>query len=147
MCLRDLIEYFTCNSACSQREPWNECDAVGVAEIHDKVPFSIGKAISILYGDDWNDLARPFDVLPCNVRQSDEANLPLASELSQSFHRSIEIHYRIRRVQLIHIDPIQTQSFEAAFYRFAKMSRSCVMGPLIRPRTIPSALGCNDQSF
>ena len=46
---------------------------------------------------------------------------------------------------MINIDAIQSQSLEAALYRLPQMIRTGVMGPLIRPWTIPATFGRDNQ--
>ena len=48
-------------------------------------------------------------------------------------------------MQLVDVDPVETQSLQAAFHRLAQMRGAGIMGPLVRPRAIPSSLGRNDK--
>src|SRR5580692_8819662 len=72
-------------------------------------------------------------------------NLSFFLQLSQSLDRRLERHDGIGRVQLINLDAIQAQPLETAFNRVAKMRGTCVVRPLIRSRTIPSALGGDNK--
>src|SRR6266436_5242383 len=146
MCLRDSVQHVAGNFACPQWEPRNKSNSVAFTIIHDVIPFAISKAIAILNGDDRDNSARSLDVLLCNVRQRDQANLAFVSNLSQSFHRRLERDDGIRYVQLIHVDAVQTQSLEASLNRLAKVRRSCIVRPLIRARTVPSSLSGNDKA-
>src|SRR5580658_9736896 len=108
MRLCDFVEHLASNPACSQRKPGNKGDSVALAIIHDIVPFTIGKAVTVLNGDDGNNSARSLDVLPGNVRQSDQSNLPFVSQFRQSFNGGLKWDDRIGSVQLINIDAIQS---------------------------------------
>ena len=61
--LRDAAEHFSSNFARSQWKSGNECNSIALTIIHDIVPFPVGKAIAVLYGDDWENLPRSLDVL------------------------------------------------------------------------------------
>jgi hypothetical protein len=86
-------------------------------------------------------------MLSRNVRQTNQANLPLVSQLGQNFNRGVKGYDRIRDMQLINVDAILSQSLEAAFNGFPQVCRSRVMGPFIWPWTIPAALSRNHQSL
>src|SRR5215475_3305184 len=101
MCSRDLTEDITGDLARCERKPRNEHNSVAFTIIHDVVPFAIGKTVSVLDRDDGNNLAPTLDMLPRNVRQSNEANFSLVSQLGQSFQRGVKGHERIRNMQLI----------------------------------------------
>src|SRR5262245_44041394 len=48
-------------------------------------------------------------------------------------------------MQLINVDAVQPQSFEAALYRLPQMLRTGIVRPLIRPWTIPATFGRDHQ--
>src|SRR5689334_6425898 len=50
-------------------------------------------------------------------------------------------------MELINVDAIHSQSFEAAFHRLTQMRRSRVMRPLTWAGTIPAALGRDHKSL
>src|SRR5260370_14812666 len=146
MCLRDPVQHVAGNFACPQWEPGNKGNSIGLTIIHHVIPFTVRKAIAILNGDDRDNSARSLDVLLCNVRQRDQANLAFVSNLSQSFHRRLERDDGIRYVQLIHVDAVQTQSLEASLNRLAKVRRSCIVRPLARAGAVPATLGRNHEA-
>src|SRR5947199_4535792 len=137
---------FAHNFAGSEWEPVNIGEPVPLAIVDDIVPFTVGKAIAILHRGDRNNSASALDMFLSNVRQCDEPNLPLVSQLSQGFHRSIEGHDRIGNVQLINIDAVQSQSLEAALDGFSKVRGSCIVGPLIGTGAIPAPFGSDHQT-
>src|SRR2546421_8391628 len=104
--LRDAAKNFSSNFACSQREPRNKSNSIALTIVHNVAPFAVRKAIAVLHGDDWNNSTCPLDVLLRNVRQRDQANLPFASQLSQSFHGCFKRHDGIRNMQLIDVDAV-----------------------------------------
>ena len=48
-------------------------------------------------------------------------------------------------MQLVYVDPVEAQSLQAAFHRLAQMRRAGIVGPLVRPRAIPSSLRRDDK--
>src|ERR1700679_2538560 len=48
-------------------------------------------------------------------------------------------------MELIYIDVIETQAFEAAFQRFREVFAAGIMSPLSGTGTLPSSLGGDDQ--
>src|SRR5713226_856333 len=119
--IRDGAKHFAGNFAGSQRIPGDKSDSIALAIIHHIVPFTVRKAITILYGNDRHDSTRSLDVLSRDIGQRNQANLSFVSQLSQSFHRRLKRDRRIRNVQLIDVDAIQAQSFEATLNRAAKV--------------------------
>ena len=115
MCLGDFVKDVAGDLACPEWEPGNEGNSTFFAIVHDVVPFAIRKAVSVLHGDDGNYPACSFDMLPGNVRQADQANLPLLLQFGQSFERCLERYDRVRVMQLVDVDAIESQSLEAAF--------------------------------
>src|ERR1700680_1124474 len=120
--LRDSVKHFPGNPACSQRKPWDKRNSIALTIIHYVIPFTVGKAVAVLHGDDRDNSARSLDVLLRDVGQRDQANLPFVSQLGQSFHRRVEGHDGVWNVQLVNVDTVETQSLEAALNRFAKVS-------------------------
>src|SRR3954463_4308595 len=96
----DSVEHVAGYLACSEREPRNEYDSIRFAVVHDIIPFTIGKAVAVLHRHDGNDLARPLNMLPGDVRQCDQANLALAPQLGKSFNRGLKRHDWIGMMQL-----------------------------------------------
>src|SRR5215475_3779336 len=96
MCSRDLTEDITGDLARCERKPRDEHNSVAFTKIYDVVPFAIGKTVSVLDRDDGNNLARTLDVLPRNIRQSHQANLPFVSQLGQRFNRGVKGHDQVR---------------------------------------------------
>src|SRR6266478_5123273 len=143
VCLRDSVKHLAGNFARSQWEPGNKSNFIALAIIHHVVPFTVGKAIAVLHGDDRDNSARSLDVLLCNVGQRNQANLAFVSHLSQSFHRCFKRDDGVRNMQLINVDAVQTQPLEASLNRLAKVRGSCVVGPMIRAGTVPASLGGN----
>src|SRR3989442_7341371 len=140
MRLRDTVKHFAGNFACSQWEPRNKDNSIALTIIHHVVPFAVGKAIAVLYGDDRDDSPGSFDVLLRDVGQRDEANLAFVSQLGKSFHRGLKRDDGVRNVQLIKVDTVQAQSLEASLNGFAKVRGSCIVSPLIRTGTVPASL-------
>src|SRR5580692_7192517 len=141
MCVRDSTKHLASNFACSEWKPGNKSNSVTLTIIHNVVPFTVGKAVAILHGDDWGNSARSLDMLLCDVGQSDQANLAFFSQSGQSFHRSVEGYGGVWNVQLVNVDAVQAQSLEAALHRFAKVRRCRIVGPLIRAGTVPASVG------
>src|SRR5215467_16362069 len=50
-------------------------------------------------------------------------------------------------VELIDVNALQPQPFQAAFDRLSQMRWSCIVGPLVRSRPIPPSLRRNHQIF
>src|SRR5215467_6811043 len=147
MRLSNFVQHIARDLARSERKPRNEYNSVLFAIIHHVVPFAIGETVSVLNRGNGNDFARTLDVLSSNVRQSGKADLPLVSQLGQSFNRSVKRYSRIRSVQLKNVDAVQPQSFEATLYHLPQMIRTSVMRPLIRPWTIPATFGRDHQAL
>src|SRR6266446_7761533 len=145
VCIRDGVKHFASNFAGSQRIPGDKSDFIALTIIHHIVPFTVRKAITILYGNDRHDSARSLDVLSRDIGQRNQANLSFVSQLSQSFHRRLKRDRRIRNVQLIDVDAIQTESLETALNRAAKVRGSCIVSPLIRAGAVPASLSGNDK--
>src|SRR6202521_3061118 len=141
--LRDSVKNFPGNLASSEWEPRDKSNSITLTITHYVVPFAVGKAIAILHRDDRDNLARSLDVLLRDVGQCDQANLSFTSQRGKGFHRRVEGHDGVWNVQLVNVDAVQSQSLEAALNRFAKVRRSCIVGPLIRAGTVPSSLGPN----
>src|SRR5580704_16166450 len=146
VCPGDSVKHFAGNFTGSQREPGNKSNSIALTIVHYIVPFAVRKAIAVLHGDDGDDFARPLDVFLRNVGQCDQANLAFVSQLSQSFYRCPKRYDGIRNMQLINVDAVQAQSFQASLNRLAKVRRSCIVGPLIRTGTVPASLGRNHQA-
>jgi len=142
----DLVEDFASCAARAEREPGNEGDGVLFAVVHDVVPFAVGEAVAILHGDDGNDAAGALDVFLRDVGESDEANLAFFFEQGERADGFLERNDGIGNVELIDINAVELQAFEAAFDGLAKMSGSGVMGPLIGAGTVPATLGGNDEA-
>src|SRR5450631_4366056 len=49
-------------------------------------------------------------------------------------------------MQLIQVNALQTQSPKATLNRIAKVRGSCIVGPLIRARTVPASLSRNHEA-
>ena len=81
-----------------------------------------------------------------DVGQRDQANLAFVSQLSQSFHRRLKRDNGVRDMQLINVDAVEAQSFEASLNRLAKVLGSSIVGPLIRAGAVPASLGGNYQA-
>src|SRR5271163_2326933 len=113
MCVRDLMKGLTGDPACSQRKPWDERDSRTLTIIHNIVPFTVREAVAVLHGNDGNYFAGPCDVFQRYVGQSDGANLTLFSQLGEGLHGEIKGHDRIRNMQLVHVDTLQSQSLQA----------------------------------
>lgn len=146
MCFCDSIEHFAGNFASSQWEPGNKDDFIAFTIVHYLVPFAVGKAITVVHGNDGNNFAGALNVLLRDVGQRDQANLAFVSQLGQSFHGRFKRDDRIRRMQLINVDAVQAQSFEASLNRAAKVCGSGIVSPLIRSGTIPASFRRNYQA-
>src|ERR1035438_7330847 len=48
-------------------------------------------------------------------------------------------------MQLVDVDPVEAKSLQAAFQRLAQVGWGGIVGPLVRPRAIPSTLGRDDK--
>src|ERR1700686_2569929 len=144
--LRDSVKNFPGNLASSEWEPRDKSNSITLTIIHHVVPFAVGKAIAILHRGDGDNFARSLDMLLRDVGQRYQANLSFISQLGKSFYRRVEGHDGVWDVQLVNFDAVQAQSLEAAFTRFAKVRRSCIVGPLIRAGTVPASLGRNHQA-
>src|SRR6266849_8299312 len=107
MRLRDSVQHVARNFASSQWEPRDKGNSVALTIIDYVVPFAVGKAIAVLHGDDRDDFACSLDVLLCDIRQRDQANLAFVSQLSQRFHGRLKRYGGIRNMQLIDVDAIQ----------------------------------------
>ncbi len=68
MRLSDLVERLSGDFPCSQRKPGNESNSMSLTIVHDMVPFTIGKPVAVLNGDDGNNLTCALDMFPGNVR-------------------------------------------------------------------------------
>ncbi len=143
VCLRDSVQHLAGNFASSQWEPGNKGNSSSVTIVHHVVPFTVGKAIAVLHGNDRDNSARSHDVLERDVGQPDQANLAFVSQLRQSFHRRLKRDNGVRNMQLINVDAIHAHSLEASFNRLAQVRGSCIVGPLIRARTVPASLSCD----
>src|ERR1700694_383316 len=119
--LRDSVQHFPGNLACSEWKPGDKGNSIMLTITHYVVPFAVGKAIAILHRDDGDNFARSLDVLLRHVGHCDQANLSLISPLGQSFYRRIEGRDGIWSVQWVNVDTVQAQSLEAAFNRLAKV--------------------------
>src|SRR6266576_3422440 len=146
MCLRDSVQHLAGNSASSQWKPGNEGNSIALTIIDHVVPFAVRKAIAVLHRDNWDDLACSLDVLLRDVGQRDQANLAFVSQLSQRFDRGLKRDDGIRDMQLINVDAVQAQSFEASLNRLAKVRGSGIVGPLVRAGTIPTSLSGNHET-
>src|SRR5580693_2853378 len=140
VCPRDSAQHLAGNFACTEWKPGDKSNSVTLTIVHNVVPFTVGKAVAILHGDDRDNSARSLDVLLRDVGQSDQANLAFVSQSGQSFHRGVEGHDGVWNVQLVNVDAVQAESLEAALYRFAKVRRGRIVGPLIRAGTVPASL-------
>src|SRR5215472_3911528 len=107
----DLIEDLARNSSRSQREPRDKGDAIALAIIHHVIPLAIGKAVTVLNGNDRNDPAGTLNMLLGHIRQCDEPDFSLALELRQRSHRILERNDWIRAVQLIDVNALQAEPF------------------------------------
>src|SRR5438552_14238668 len=107
---RDLMKNRAGDPARSKREPRDECNLVTLAIIHSIVPFAIREAVTVLHGNDGNNFASPLDVFLRDVRESDAANLTFFSQLRQGLNREIKRHDRIRSMQMVDVDTLQSKS-------------------------------------
>ena len=57
----------------AQREPGNKHNSILLAIVHYVIPLTIGKAVTVLHGNDRHDFASPLDVLPGYIRQSNQS--------------------------------------------------------------------------
>jgi hypothetical protein len=146
VCFCDSIQHFAGNLASSQWEPGNKGDFIALAIVHYVVPFAVGKAVTVLHGNDGNNFACALDMFLRDVGQRDQANLAFVSQPSQSFNGRFKRNDRIRTVQLINVDVVQAQSFETSFNRFLKVRGSRIMGPLIRTGPVPASFGRNHKT-
>ena len=92
-----------------------------------------------MHAHDRNDLFCPLDVLQSHIRQRHVANLALLLEARKSFHGVIEIDGWIGDVELVDVDAIEAQAFQAAFDGFLNMSRAALCCQMSGPwRTQPA---------
>src|SRR6516162_4655464 len=141
MFLGDFVEYVAGNSASAKWKPRNKSDCVSFAIIHHVIPFSIRKTEAILNRNDWDNLSSPLDMLLRDIGKRYQPNFPLLFQPCQCSHRIVERPDRVGSMQLIDVDSFEPQPFEAALNGLAKMGRSRIMGPLIRPGTLPTTFG------
>src|SRR5579864_6194137 len=142
----DLIEDFAGGPSASQGEPGNKSYSVALTIIQDVIPFTVGKTVAILDGDDRDDAARALDVLLGDIGQGHEANLSFVLELRESSHGFLEWDDRIRNMKLVDVDAFEPQPFQAALNGFTKVSRGGIVNPLVWTRPLPTALRGNDNA-
>ena len=86
MCARDSLERLTGNPACAEGEPGNEGDSIAFAITDNVVPFTVGKAVTVLHRNDGHDFARTLDVFLRDVGQSHKPNLSFLFQFGQGSH-------------------------------------------------------------
>ena len=75
----NFVQHIASNSPRCERKPRNECNSIPLAIIHDIVPFAICKAISVLDGDDGNNLARTLPIPGTSSVEHRDENVAAAS--------------------------------------------------------------------
>src|SRR5579863_9879067 len=63
MCTRDSAKHLAGNFACSEWKPGDKSNSVTLTIVHNVVPFTVGKAVAILDGNDRDNSARSLDML------------------------------------------------------------------------------------
>ena len=129
-----------------QREPRDEPDPMLFAVFQHVFGPAIAHAVTILDADNRHNLLRVLDLADAHFRQSDVFDLPLCLQVLQRAELIFGRHFRVDPMQLIKIDPVETQTAQAAFAGGPQMLGSSVLSPLIRTRTFQAALGGDHES-
>ncbi len=74
------------------------------------------------------------------------ADLALVAHAGKGFDGGLVGDRIVRSVELIDVDALEAEAFEAAFESLDQMFGTGVVGPLARTRPLPTALGGNDES-
>lgn len=138
-------EKIVCLTVLTKRSPGDEGDAVFLAVIEDVVPFSVCEAVTVLNGDDGDDLAGALEVFEGDVGESDVLDFALRAEVGQAFHGGVEGDGGIGYVELVDGDAIEAEALEAALDGLAEVSGAGIVDPLSRADTLPSTLGSDDE--
>ena len=69
-----------------------------------------GEVVLVLHRDDRNDLPRGLDLLDRDVGEANVPDLPLCPQLGKCAEGVLERNGWVDRMQLIEIDPIETES-------------------------------------
>jgi hypothetical protein len=71
--------------------------------------------------------------------------IALVSQLSQRFYGRLKRDDGVGNMQLVDVDALQAKPLETSLDRLTQVSRSGIVGPLVRAGAVPSALGRNRQ--
>jgi len=129
----------------SQRGPGDKGDSVFFAVVEEIVPFAVGKAVSVLDGDDGDDLASALEVFESDVGERCVLNFALRAEVGEALHGRVERNGGVGNVELVDGDAVEAEALEAAFDGFAEVIRACVVDPLGGSDALPSTLGGDDE--
>jgi hypothetical protein len=128
----------------SKRAVTEERDAVGGAELDDAAQHVVvvPQAQLDLHRVDVGDLPRLFNLADRHVAQADAGDQAAAPQAVQGAHARRERHARIRRVQLIEVDPVDAQRAQAGFARRRQGPGAAVSCPAPFGSS-QAALGCD----
>ncbi len=91
------------------------------------------------------DRLRPAQLLDGDVRQADQADLPLAAEVHERADRLLDRHVLVHAVQLVEVDPLQSQPREARVDRDAQVLGPPVARERVRAVVDEAALGADHK--
>ena len=132
------------NVAGGQRKPGDESDVFALAVVENGLGGTIEDAVTILDGDDRNDLAGVFDFLHGNFGQADVFYFSLLLQILQSAELILRWEFGIDAMELEEINALEAQAFQAALAGFAQMLGVAVHDPLIGAGAVEAGFGGED---
>src|SRR5438270_2285885 len=103
-----------CLLGLAERSPGKKCDIVLLAVIGDEIRFPVSEAISVLHGDDRDNLACSLNMLARHIGERNMPNLALLAQFRQCFYRCLERHSVVGSVKLIDVDTVEAQTLQTS---------------------------------
>src|SRR5579871_5974573 len=134
MPLGNLVQWATWAGkfAGCQRKPGNKGQPFAPADVYQVFRGAVSQVVLILHRDNGDDLPRPRQLLCCNIGEANMANLAGDLQLCQCPKGILERYFGVGSVELIEINALQAQPFQAALQGCAQMRWPPIGFPLVR---------------
>src|SRR6185503_21268418 len=124
-----------------------ERQALALAVVHHRIPLPVARVVEVLDGHDRDDAAGGVDVLDADLGETEVTHQAFALEIPKRVELLAGGYLRVDAMELIEVDPVESQTAETAFQLPSQVLGPTVGHPLVRPRAKEAPLGGDDQPF
>jgi len=130
-----------------QREPRNEGHILRAGVVEHRFPLAVIDTIHVLHRHDFDVSLGLFNLIHVHFRQADVLDEAVLLGFLQEFQRVLERHLGVDAVQLVEVNLIELEAFEAAVQHFLQVLGAGINGPHVGPGAQQPALGADDQAL